>query len=116
MPSVIQQQLDKEARYDVTVAAVGLVLFFGCMLALPRDAFWFYFVPMTAFWLRYLFVRGRRDETLLSADVAANGGRSTSGAYCTERGICITDGTHHVLVARHDVDAPLQLPYIARCQ
>jgi hypothetical protein len=111
MPT-IQDQLEKEAGYDVRVAIVGLILFFGCMLILPRSAFWFYFVPLAAFWIRYILVRERRDEALLRADVAASGRSSTAGCYRSEAGICITDGTHHVLVARDNVQAPLQLPYI----
>lgn len=112
--SPFQEQLAKEARYDVIVAAVGLVLFFGCLLILPRSAFWFYFLPMAAFWIRYIVVRDRRDEALLRADVAADGGRSAAGAYRSEAGICISDGTHQVLVARQNVQAPLQLPQIIR--
>lgn len=104
-------QLAKEARYDVRVAVIGLVLFFGCMLALPRSAFWFYFVPLAAFWIRYIFVRDRRDA-LLRASLTASGRGSTTRCYRSEAGICITDGTHHVLVARDQPDALLQLPYI----
>lgn len=111
--SPFQKQLAKEARYDVTVAAVGLVLFFGCMTLLPRDWFWFYFLPMAAFWVRYIFVRDARDEALLRADFAASGRGSAAGCYRSQRGICIPDGAHHVLVLRNQGDALLQLPHIA---
>ena len=110
--SPFQLQLAKEARWDVRVAAVWLVLFFGCMLVLPRGAFWYYFVPLAAFWVRYLFVRERRDEALLRADFAASGGGCAPGCYATEAGICISDGTHHVLIAGHDPDATIKLPHI----
>lgn len=109
-----EQQLAKEARYDVIVATVGLVLFFGCMLILPRSAFWFYTVPLVAFWIRYIFVRDRRDEALLAAELAASGGAGAAGCYRSEAGICITDGTHHVLVARQDAQPPLQLTHVVR--
>lgn len=112
--SPFQNQLAKEARYDVRVALIGLALFFGCMLTLPRSFFWFYFVPMAAFWIRYILVRERRDEALLRAELAASGGRSAAGCYASEAGICITDGTHHILVARNDVKSTLQLPNIIR--
>src|ERR1700722_5577705 len=108
----IQMQLAKEARYDARVAAVGLVLFFGCMIALPRSFFWFYFLPMAAFWFRYLIVRDRRDEALLRADIAAGGGGSPAGCYRSEAGICISDGTHHILIARQNAKTSLQLPRI----
>jgi hypothetical protein len=114
--SVFQNQLAKEARYDVRVAIVWLVLFFGLMLILPRGAFWYYFVPMVAFWFRYIFVRDRRDEALLRAELAASGWSSAAGCYRSEAGICISDGTHHVLVARDQPDALLQLPHIGRRQ
>lgn len=114
--SPIREQLAKEARYDVTVAIVGLVLFFGLMLALPREAFWFYFVPMAAFWIRYLLVRNRRDEALLRAELAASGGSRTPGCYRSEAGIHIADGTHHVLIPRDQPDTLLQLPHIGRGQ
>jgi hypothetical protein len=107
-----RNQLAKEARYDVKVAVVGLALFFGCLSILPRSAFWFYFVPLAAFWFRYLWVRNRRDDALLRADLAADGGLGAAGCYRSEAGICITDGTHHVLVARDDAKPPLQLPHI----
>lgn len=107
-----QRQLAREAGWDVRVAAVWLAIFFGCMIALPRDWFWFYFVPLAAFWFRYLWVRCNRDEQLLRADIAASGGSGTPGCYACEGGICITDGTQHVLIARQDAQAPLQLSHI----
>jgi len=114
--SPIQNQLAKEARYDVIVALTGLVLFFLCMLALPRSWFWFYFVPMVAFWIRYLIVRDRRDEALLRAELAASGRTSAAGCYRSEAGICITDGTQHVLVLRDKGDPLLQLTHVGRRQ
>lgn len=110
--SPFQKQLAKEARYDMIVAGVGLVLFFVFGLALPRSWFWFWFAPMFAFWFRYLLVRCRRDEELLRADLAARGWRNAPGCYRCEGGICITDGTQHVLVAAEDAQPPLQLPHI----
>lgn len=114
--SAIRDQLEQEARYDVRVALVGLALFFGCMLILPRETFWFYFLPIAAFWFRYLIVRNRRDEALLRADLAACGRLGTAGCYAGQAGICITDGTHHVLVARDQPDALLQLTHVGRRQ
>lgn len=108
------EQLAKEARYDVIVASVGLSLFLVFGLILPKDWFWYWFAPMAAFWFRYLFVRCARDEALLRADIAAGGGSGAPGCYRSEAGICITDGTHHVLVARNDAKAPLQLTHVAR--
>lgn len=107
-----QNQLAKEAGFDVRVGLIGLAVFFGCLLVLPRFCFWFYFLPLAAFWFRYLWVRNKRDDELLRADLAASGRLGAAGCYAGEAGICITDGTHHVLVARHDAKAPLQLPYI----
>lgn len=114
--SPIQQQLEREARYDVRVAVIGLVIFFGCMALLPRSAFWFYLVPLAAFWFRYLFVRDRRDEALLSTEFTASGGSSAAGCYRTESGICISDGSHQVLVAREKLQPLLQLTDIGRRQ
>src|SRR4051812_29022775 len=110
--SPFQTQLRVEARYDVIVNLTLLGLLFAGLLFLPRSAFWFYWIPIVAFLLRYTWVRVRRDEALLLADGLRDGGRGTSRCYRTERGICITDGTHHLLVAGHDVDAPLQLPHV----
>lgn len=109
-------QLDREAHYDVRVASVGIVVFFGCMLLLPRDWFWWYFTPLALFWFRYLIVRNRRDKALLQAAFAASGGAGAAGCYRCEGGICISDGTHHVLVARDQPQALLQLPHIVRNQ
>ena len=111
-----RNQLAQEARYDVRVAVVGIALFFGCMLLLPRSWFWFYFLPMAGFWFRYLWVRNRRDEALLEAEFLRSGGRSAAGCYRSEAGICISDGTHHVLIARDQRDTLLQLPHIRRRQ
>ena len=110
------RQLAIEAGYDVKVGLAGLVLFFGCMALLPRSWFWFYFLPLAAFWIRYLIVRNRRDEALLRADRAACRGLGAAGCYRSEAGICLTDGTHHVLVAREDVETPLQLTHVGRNQ
>lgn len=107
-----RKQLEREAGFDVRVAAVGLVAFFALMALAPRDWFWFYFVPLAGFWFRYLWVRNRRDEALLRAEVAAGGGCGTAGAYACDGGICISDGTHHILIARQDAKSPLDLPDI----
>lgn len=119
--SIFQKQLEREAGWDVRVAIVGGIIFFGCMILLPRSWFWFYFVPIAGFWYRYIFVRDRRDEALLAAlegtEVGSGvglvgGGQGAAGCYRSEAGICIFDGTHHVLVARDQPDALLQLPHI----
>jgi hypothetical protein len=113
------QQLAKEAGYDTKVAIVLAVIFVVCGLLLPRSWFWFWFAPMAAFWFRYLWVRCRRDEqleALLETEVAASGGSGSPRCYRTERGICITDGTHHVLIAGHDADPAIKLPHIVRRQ
>lgn len=107
-----QNQLAREARYDIVVAVTGIAVFFGCLLLLPRFCFWFYFVPMAAFWIRYLIVRNRRDEALLQAEFLASGGSCTPGCYASEAGICITDGVHHVLILRDKRDALLKLTHI----
>jgi len=112
--SPFEVQLDREARWDVKVALWCGFLFLVFGLALPRSLFWLWFGPMAAFWFRYLLVRCRRDETLLCADLAARGGSSAPGCYRSEAGICISDGTHQVLIAREKPQALLQLPYIVR--
>lgn len=110
--SPFEKQLDREAGWDVRVSAIGLALFFAFGLILPKSWFWFWFAPMAAFWFRYLWVRCRRDEALLRADLAASGRACAPGAYRSEAGICITDGTHHVLVARDQPQPLLQLPHV----
>lgn len=116
------KQLEREGWWDVRVAAWGLALFVACGLFLPRDWFWFWFSPMVAFWIRYVLVRCRRDEALLVAHIAAGGdvespGRiGTAGAYRCHGGICISDGTHHVLVGRDQPQPLLQLTDIGRRQ
>jgi hypothetical protein len=107
-----RRQLLRESGWDVRVGAVGLVLFFACMLALPASWFWFYAVPLAALWVRYTLVRCRRDEALLRADVTADGRTGAPGAYACDGGICISDGTHHVLVLRDQGDALLKLPHV----
>lgn len=112
--SPFKHQLAKEARYDVRVALVWLALFFGCLLVLPRGAFWFYFLPMFAFWLRYLIVRDERDEALLRADGLLDTGNGASRCYRTEGGICISDGTHHYRVLGNEIDPLLKLTHVVR--
>lgn len=107
--SIFQKQLAREAGWDVRVAMVWALIFLGCGLMLPRWTFWFWFAPIAVFWFRYLWVRGRRSEDLLRADSLADGGGSAPGCYRSEAGICISDGTHHILVARQDAKTPLQL-------
>lgn len=110
------KQLEREGWWDVRVAACGLALFFGCMIVLPKSWFWFYFVPMAVFWIRYVLVRCRRDEDLLRADFAASGGLGAPGAYACDGGVCISDGAQHVLVLADKRDALLKLPDIVRRQ
>jgi hypothetical protein len=112
--SPFQMQLNKEAGYDVKVGVVWLALFFGCMLVLPRWMFWFYLVPMVAFWLRYLFIRDLRSEALLRADGLLDARSSAPRCYRTEGGICISDGTHHCWVLRDEVDPLLKLTHVVR--
>lgn len=110
----IETQLQKEAGYDVRVALIGLALFFVFGLVLPKAVFWYWFAPMALFWFRYLWVRNKRDDALLAAELAAGGGAGAPGCYASQAGICISDGTHHVLVARQNVQSSLQLPDIVR--
>jgi hypothetical protein len=115
--SPFQKQLDREAGWDTRVVIVLGALFLVFGLLLPRDWFVFWFVPWVSFWFRYLWVRLRRDEeleALLNADLAANGGSSAPGCYASEAGICISDGTHQVLIPRQKPQALLQLPHIVR--
>lgn len=110
--SPFQRQLAKEARYDVITAMVWLVVFFGCMLLLPIWMFWFYFLPMAAFWLRYLFVRDARDEALLRADGLFDAGHRPARCYRSEAGICITDGADQRWVLGNELDPLLQLTHV----
>jgi hypothetical protein len=112
--SPFQKQLAREAGWDVRVGIVWAVIFIVCGLLLPRWTFWFWFTPIAAFWFRYLWVRCRRDEELLQADVLSSGGSSAPGCYRSEAGICISDGTHQVLIARQDAKPPLQLTHVVR--
>ena len=126
--SAIELQLKTEARYDVIVNCALLALLFGGLALLPRSAFWWYWVPIVAFYLRYTWVRVKRDEalrlaldraeigTLVGADGLRGAGKRASRCYSTESGICITDGTHHILVARQERNALIQLSDIVRDQ
>jgi hypothetical protein len=114
--SLFQAQLRREAGWDVRVAIAWLIVFFGCMLIFPRWAFWLYFVPLAAFWYRYLFVRDRRDEALLRADIAGSGGSSPASCYAGEGGICISDGTHQVLISSQQPQAAIKLLNVVRDQ
>jgi hypothetical protein len=110
--SIFQKQLRREAGWDVRVAIVWGIIFFGCGLILPRWTFWWWFTPIAVFWFRYLWVRCRRSEELLRADGLADLRSGTPRCYRSEAGICISDGTHHVLVGRQDAKPLLQLPHI----
>jgi hypothetical protein len=111
--SSIELQLKTEARYDVIVNCTLLALLFVGLLFLPRAAFWWYWVPIVAFYLRYTWVRVKRDEALrLALDGLGNSGSGTARCYSTESGICISQGSQHILVARQNVDAALQLPHV----
>lgn len=117
--SPIQRQFDREQRYDTFVYGGLLVIFFGCMALLPRSFFWFYLVPLAAFYVRYTLVRSRRDDALLLALQGSEVGTgvrdgmgSAAGCYRSEAGICISDGTHHILVARNQPDTLLQLRHV----
>lgn len=107
--SIFQKQLAKEARYDMIVATVGLALFFGCGLILPKSWFWYYFTPMVLFWFRYLWVRCRRDEVLERLDAEAT--PPAPGCYPVEGGgVFITDETHQLVIGRAQAEAPAPLP------
>ena len=112
--SSFQVQLKREAGWDIRVSAVGLTLFFVLCAILPRSWFWFWFLPMAAFWFRYLWVRNARDEDLLRADLAGNGRRSAAGCYRSEAGICISDGTHQILISRQKPQALVHLIDVVR--
>lgn len=109
-----RKQLEREAGFDVRVAAIGLAVFFALLALAPLDWFWFYFLPLAGFWFRYLWVRNRRDERLLAADAVTDPRFGAPGAYACDGGICISDGTHHVLVSRQDAKPALDLPDVVR--
>lgn len=103
------EQIHRENRYDVIVAVISVVLFFGLGLCLPRWAFWLWFLPIAAFWIRWNVVRLRRDRRLLQADLATDDWRGPTGCYRSEAGICISDGREQVLVGRQKPHSPVQL-------
>lgn len=106
--------MDREGRWDFWVAIVILAILFFGLFVLPKWCFWFYLVPLAAFWVRYNIIRQRRDEWLLRADLARDGWSGASGCDRGETGICISDGAEHVLIAGQKPDALLQLPHIVR--
>ena len=97
--SPYRQQRLIEGHCDIVVAAVMLVVLFAGLAVLPRSMFWFWFVPLGLFWVRWNFVRQRRDDRSLQAEFAADWWFSTPQGDRRERGVGLAHRIQHRLVA-----------------
>ena len=68
--SPYRQQRLFEGQCDLVAAVAFLVLFFAFLALLPARSFPWWFVPLTALWVRWHIVRQRRDERYLRAEEA----------------------------------------------
>jgi len=101
-----------EERATTVVAAALVILLIALVALLPMSWFWFWFIPLIAFWIKWVFVVDRRAVRLLGAELAADSGRSAASCYRSEAGVYITDGAKQILVARDDAQAPRQLVHV----
>lgn len=56
-----------EEAVDLVISLGCMAVFWACLLVLPLAVFWFWFVPLAAFWLRFNFVMVQRER---AADIS----------------------------------------------
>jgi hypothetical protein len=105
-----------EDRYDVILSVIFLALMFGLLWLLPRSWSWFWLIPLSAFWVRWHYVRVRRDERSRAAEFAAYRRRCAANSEGCDGSVSLTDGIEQSLVPREQLEALGQLRRIGRSQ
>jgi hypothetical protein len=85
MKNRFQRQRLIEDRVDIVVAGALLAALFLGLLLLPKAVFWYWMIPLGLFWVRWNYVRVRRDQRSLDAEIAADGWSSAApdnGSQC----------------------------------
>lgn len=103
-----------EDRWDIIVAAVVLILMFSGLLTLPRWIAFGWLALLGLFWVRWNYVRVRRDERSLRAELAAHGGHAATGGDGGESRIGLPDRVEHGLIAGKRADAAREISRIVR--
>ncbi len=67
-----------DQKIDFGTSIVCLIVFFSLLIIMPRAWFWYWIVPLTAFWLRLNYVMLKREQLLDSRERPA-GGDGTQG-------------------------------------
>lgn len=88
------------ARTDVRISQLCAAIFVPCLLFLPVSVFWYWFIPLAAFYVRMHYLVMKREEEL---DAAISLRERGLGATRGDRGhgrIAMTERAHEVGVLR----------------
>lgn len=66
------------ARTDVRISQLCAAIFVPCLLFLPVSVFWYWFIPLAAFYVRMHYLVMKREEAL-DASMRERGLRATGG-------------------------------------
>lgn len=86
------------ARTDVRISQLTAAIFVPCLLFLPVSVFWYWFIPLAAFYVRMHYLVMKREEAL-DASMRERGLRATGG----DRGhgsVAITQGSEQARILR----------------
>lgn len=88
------------ARTDVRISQLCATIFVPCLLFLPVNIFWYWFIPLAAFYVRMHYLVMKREEALAAAiSLRKSGLGATSGDRGQGR-VAITERCEHVGVLR----------------
>lgn len=88
------------ARTDVRISQLSLAILFGGLFLLPRDWFWFWFIPLAAFYVRMHWLVMKREEALADAISLRKSGLAAAGRDRGERRIPMTQCAENIRIVR----------------
>lgn len=86
------------ARTDVRISQLCAAIFVPCLLLLPVSVFWYWFIPLAAFYVRMHYLVMKREEEL-DASMRKRGLGTASGNR-SERHVAMSESPEQARILR----------------
>lgn len=87
-------------RTDIRISQLSLAILVAGLFLLPRDWFWFWFIPLAAFYVRMHYLVMKREEALAEAILLRKSGLAAAGGNRGECRIAVTQRTEDIRIVR----------------
>lgn len=88
------------ARTDVRISQLCLAILFAGLLLLSHDWFWYWFIPLAAFYVRMHYLVMKREEALAEAISLRKSGLGTARGDRGERRITMAQCAEDIRIVR----------------